>query len=85
MIEQSSEPYTPISCSIHSEYELAIMHKKLLELTWQDADGQERSGLVTPVDLLTRQHQEFLQVTLADHSELQIRLDKIISMSNRSL
>ena len=84
MIEQSGEPYTPISCSIHSEYELAIMHKKLLQLTWRDADGQQHSGLVTPVDLLTRQHQEFLLATLPDNTEVKIRLDRIVSMSERS-
>jgi len=83
MTDQADSPYTPVSCAVHSEYELAIMHKQLLEMTWQGEDGQEYSDLVTPLDLQSRHHQEFLLGRLADNTEVSIRLDRIIIVSER--
>ncbi|MDH5407834.1 MAG: transcriptional antiterminator, Rof [Gammaproteobacteria bacterium] len=68
--------YQPVSCDIHSEYELAIMHKKHLTLCWDD-HGQIISANVLPLDLITREKQEFLLVKDENDKRLEIRLDHI--------
>ena len=69
--------YKPIDCSLYSEYELAIMQGTRLQLSWRDAVGTSRIEVLVPVDLRTRQGEEFL-VTI-DHTgfEREIRLDRI--------
>lgn len=69
--------YEPIECGLHSEYELAIMHKSAIQLTWFDDNEQTRSELVTPVDLITREKQEYLKAQTRDDILFEIRLDKI--------
>jgi Rho-binding antiterminator len=70
--------YTPIDCSLYSEYELAIMHGNRLQVSWRDAEGPPRIEVLVPVDLHTRQGEEFLLVI--DHlgAEQEIRLDRIL-------
>ncbi len=77
MSRHSGHDYTPISCAVHSEYELAILHKQQLHLTWLDADNQQQTAYVIPVDIRTREHQEFLVADLPDKTRLEIRLDRI--------
>jgi Rho-binding antiterminator len=71
--------YTPVDCGLHSEYELAIMHHRRLRLTWEDIDGQMHLEIVTPTDLLVRQHEEFLVVRIQSQQILELRLDRIRS------
>jgi Rho-binding antiterminator len=73
--------YTPVDCGLHSEYELAIMHRDKLKLTWRDADGKTCSDTITPTDLRTRNSKEFLVVSDADGMEREIRLDRILHCS----
>ena len=73
--------YTPIECGLHSEYELAIMHKSKLQLRWLDAMGVEHSETIEPVDLCSRNKEEFLKILTTDNKVLEIRLDKIIQFS----
>jgi Rho-binding antiterminator len=70
--------YTPIDCGIYSEYELAIMQQNVLQLTWQDADGTMHIGVCQPLDLRTRQGEEFMLVRDAAGMEREIRLDHIM-------
>lgn len=72
------EPYTPIACSLHSEYELAIMHRMNLRLAWLDAQGQEHIGKVLPLDLYTRDRVEYLAAQGIDGQQHEIRLDRIV-------
>ncbi|MGD8515207.1 MAG: Rho-binding antiterminator [Granulosicoccaceae bacterium] len=78
----SSDDYTPISCASHSEYELCIMHRQRLRLTWRDETGAQRVGVVSPVDLITRERVEYLLVKDEHGEQKQIRLDKIIEAQN---
>jgi Rho-binding antiterminator len=73
--------YTPIDCDRHSEFELAIMHRDTLNLTWRDADGATHTEVITPADLLTRNSEEFMRVSDANGVEREIRLDRILQFS----
>jgi len=69
--------YHPINCDLHSEYELAIIHKLMLQLAWTDETGQQNIGKVMPLDLKARDKQEFLIGQSNDGEIHYIRLDKI--------
>ena len=71
--------YQPVECGLHSEYELAIMQGRVLQLSWEMPNGQTRSIRVKPIDIFTRNHEEFLLVTYHGEQE-EIRLDRIISI-----
>jgi Rho-binding antiterminator len=77
------EPYKPIACGLYSEYELAIMRRVKLRLSWVDAQGQQHIGQLLPLDLYTRQHVEYLVARAIDGQRHEIRLDKIISSNVR--
>ena len=72
--------YTPIDCGLHSEYELAIMHTRPLLLSWLDQDKREQNKKVLPLDLKTKDHQEYLVVRTIDTKaeQYEIRLDRIL-------
>jgi Rho-binding antiterminator len=69
--------YTPIDCALYSEYELAILQGKRLRISWRDAEGQTRIDVCMPLDLVTRDHAEYLLVGRADGQRLELRLDRI--------
>lgn len=75
----TSDNYQPIECGLHSEYELAIMHGAALNLSWRDAQGEVITHTVKPIDLQTRDRQEFLIVQGPANVIYEIRLDRIIS------
>jgi len=70
--------YQPIECGQHSEYELAIMRGQSLELVWKTSDGNILKSIVKPVDIFTRQGEEFLLI-MTDQKKVEIRLDQIES------
>ena len=69
--------YVPIACSLHDEYEIAIMHKKTLAIRWTDDSGEQHTAKVLPTDILVKDKQEFLLADMQDNKGLRIRLDKI--------
>jgi len=71
------EVYQPISCALHDEYEIAIMHKKYLSVRWQDDSGELHADIVLPKDILVKNKEEFLIAADQNNKELCIRLDKI--------
>ena len=73
--------YTPIDCGRHSEFELAIMHKDALNLTWRDVDDAIHTEVVIAADLLTRNSEEFMRVSNTSGIEREIRLDRILQFS----
>ena len=73
-------PYVPIACSLHDEYEIAIMQKKHLTIKWIDDNEEQFSEKVLAKDILVKDKQEFLIAITRDNRELCIRLDKIILM-----
>ncbi len=72
--------YIPISCDLHSQYELAIMHNKSLLLNWQDEDKLSHEAKVTPLDVITCNRAEYLKVLDSEGKENLIRLDRISKM-----
>ena len=69
--------YEPIACSLHDEYEIAIMHKKYLDIKWSGDGGEEYTDTVLPKDILVKDKAEFLVVNTRGNKEMCIRLDKI--------
>ena len=72
--------YKPISCDLHSQYELAIMHKNKLCLTWVEEGESVTKTDITPVDVQTKNKAEFLIAKTPKQDELVIRLDQITKM-----
>lgn len=70
--------YQPISCALYSEFELAIMHRQKVKLVWHE-NGQTHIATVQPLDLMTKNHQEFLIAEDHQAQSLRIRLDYIRS------
>ena len=74
-------PYQPISCELHSEYELAIMHKNTLCLTWHEDGEVVTETNIIPVDVQTKNKAEYLVVKRTEQNNpFFIRLDYIIEM-----
>ncbi len=67
--------YTPIPCSQYDRYEVAVMHRRRLQLTWH-ADNIVYRRIVEPIDLQTRNSEEFL-ICRKDGKTFSIRLDQI--------
>ena len=69
--------YKPIACSLHDEYEIAIMHKKHINIKWSDGGDEEHTDMVLPKDILVKDKAEFLVADTRDDKKLCIRLDRI--------
>lgn len=69
--------YTPIDCGTYSEYEVAILHRQRIRMTWQDEEGNEQTDIVQPQDLKIEDKREYLIATGSDGSAKRIRLDLI--------
>ena len=69
--------YTPIDCGLHSQYELAIMQRQRLQLSWTTDSHPVMTCSVIVEDIFTRAGQEFLQVRDEKDREHTIRLDRI--------
>jgi transcriptional antiterminator Rof (Rho-off) len=75
---RQDDRYRPVSCASHSEYELHIIRKQHLLLEWEDSGGNQRCR-VLPVDLQTRQGEEYLIFVNAHGDRQRVRLDRIIN------
>lgn len=69
--------YTPVDCAVYSEYEIAILQHRRLRISWCQPDGQLSTQVLRPLDLRTRDHEEFLFGETPDGKTLQLRLDQI--------
>ena len=72
--------YTPIECSEYSRYELAILHRRRLRLSWRDTEGTVHVAVLQPLDLETRAGEEFLIARDPGGHRLRLRLDYIRRM-----
>ncbi len=77
--------YTPIDCGTYSEYEVAILHRQRIRMTWQDEAGNEQTDEVLPQDLKTEDKREYLIATGSDGSQQRIRLDLIRKAATASV
>ncbi len=57
MAEPSTTDYVPIACSLHSEYELAILHRQPLRLVWNEGNVIH-DEVVLPLDLKTERRDD---------------------------
>ena len=76
-MNEQHEPYIPVECGLHSEYELAIMHQVMLQLAWTDQDGKTQHHNILPIDLKTMNKKEYLVGKTPEGEIIEIRLDKI--------
>lgn len=76
----NKKDYVPVSCDMHSELELTIMHGQQIQCHWQDA-FEEKRATISPVDIITRNSEEFLSARVFDQL-IEIRLDRIFSYKN---
>jgi len=74
--------YRPVDCGLHSEFELAVLRRQPVRISWQSKDGQAHIEVLTPVDLLTRQHEEYLVLADENRQQHALRLDHILKMEN---
>lgn len=72
--------YKPVSCELYSQYELAIMHKSELCLSWVENGVAVTKAGIIPLDIQTKNKAEFLLVKTPEQDELVIRLDQITEM-----
>jgi len=84
----SDTDYKPIACALHDHYEIAIMHKQVMHIVWQDETGDRHEADVLPVDIRVADGEEFLVVKPVDvelgSESLEIRLDRIASAKSVS-
>ena len=69
--------YVPIDCGLHSRYELAIMQRQRLQLSWTTDSLPVIACSVIAEDIYTQAGQEFLRVRDGKDREHTIRLDRI--------
>ena len=69
--------YHPIPCQVYAELEVAILHQIRMRMAWNTVDGKTRMEQLLPVDLRTRDQEEFLLVEDSHGYPLEIRLDRI--------
>lgn len=73
--------YQQVSCALHSELELMIMHEKKLELSIKNESGTKKI-LLKPYDLETRKDKAEYLLGKGEHDTLYaIRLDQIINVT----
>lgn len=80
-MHNKSDTYQPISCELHSQYELAIMHKNKLQLSWLSENQLVTETDISPLDVKTENKAEYLIAVTSDNKNLCIRLDHITEMS----
>ncbi|MCU7893514.1 MAG: transcriptional antiterminator, Rof [Candidatus Thiodiazotropha sp. (ex Ustalcina ferruginea)] len=76
----ANEPYQPISCALHEAFQYAVMRRSLLDLCWRDEDNREHRARALPIDVLTHDEAEFLELELRDGTRQHIRLDQLLKV-----
>jgi len=75
--------YKPVSCEAHSIYELAVMQRTTALVRWQERDAIRETRLL-PLDVETKDREEFLVAEDPNRKQLRIRLDRILSFQPTS-
>ena len=73
-----TDKYKPISCDLHSQYELWIMRGEEIKLAWLDDNGVTRIERVKPVDVRAEMGNEYLYFEGVSSLSQRIRLDHIL-------
>jgi Rho-binding antiterminator len=72
-----SDEYKPVSCDLHSQFELWIMRGAQIKLAWHD-NNVTRIERVTPVDVRAAEGAEYLYFHDANSRSRRIRLDHVV-------
>jgi transcriptional antiterminator Rof (Rho-off) len=84
MTKLKPSEYQSISCAMHSELELAIMHKQHLIIDYMNNADEQIKIKLFPQDIISR-HQgeagEFLLAMNQSDQQVSIRLDKILKFA----
>ena len=75
----TTNDYQPISCDLHSEYELLAMHRTPVVVQYRDEDGTENHFQGRVIDVSTRQDGEYLKLE-GEETTVEIRLDRILRL-----
>lgn len=70
--------YKPVSCEAHSIYELAVMQRTPAVVRWQE-ENEIREARLLPLDVETKNREEYLIAEDSGQVQLRIRLDRILS------
>jgi transcriptional antiterminator Rof (Rho-off) len=70
--------YKPVSCEAHSIYELSVMQRTPAFVRWQEKN-EIREARMLPLDVETKNREEFLVAEDSGQKQLRIRLDRILS------
>jgi transcriptional antiterminator Rof (Rho-off) len=73
---ESDQAYRPISCARYSEYELFILQRKKLRLTWCEQNILH-TQIVQPLDLRTSRGEEYFVCRATSGETLSVRLDRV--------
>jgi len=73
-----SDEYKPISCDMHSQYELWIMRGQDIKLVWRDDRGITCIERVKPADVRADSGVEYLYFESASSPSHRVRLDHIL-------
>ncbi|MHB8454089.1 MAG: Rho-binding antiterminator [Acidiferrobacterales bacterium] len=74
--DDTTAGYRPISCANYDVFEIAILHRNNLRLIWATGNILH-DQVLTPVNLETRNAEEFLIARTTTGQTLRIRLDWI--------
>jgi len=70
--------YSVVSCQLHSELELAIMHNESISVEVDSQTLESQRLVVKPYDIVTRKNKgEFLLAKDGENQAIEIRLDQI--------
>jgi Rho-binding antiterminator len=70
--------YKPADCELYSRFELAIMHRQRLQISWRTPENVPHIEVLRPIDLRTLAGEEFLIASNHRGETVEIRLDYII-------
>jgi len=73
-----TDKYKPISCDLHSQYELWIMRGEEIKLVWLDEHGITRIERVKPLDVRADCGVEYLFFRDRAKTSKKVRLDHIL-------
>jgi transcriptional antiterminator Rof (Rho-off) len=74
--------YRPIACELHSQYELAIMQNRFVQVVWNAGADEVKQERLKPIDFLVSHGEEFLLLEQEDGNKTKIRLDHILKIAD---
>ena len=73
--------YQPIACAAYDIFEIAIMKRQVLDLSWRDEKGESQNQRIIPLDLKIEKGAEYLLAEQPGGDNLMIRLDHILRVT----